>query len=358
MLTPRKRVRLALSHKEPDRVPIGYAATAEVNSNLKKYLNLTSDNELLKRLGVDYRWVFPEYIGPKDLLSEKDFFDLPGKDIWGVERRIVKNTYGAYQEITKHPLKDIKDIAEIEKYPWPKIEWFDFNNINKQIEEFEEVNEYWIILSGASSFEMAWYMRGMEQFLMDLIVNPDIAKKIMEKIYNFSISRIIESINATKDRIDMIWFCDDVASQNGMFMSLDTWRKMIKPWAKKYYSLSHDYGKKTLYHCCGSMETIIEDLIEIGLDALHPIQFSARGFPQPEVLKERYGSRLCFNGGIDVQTVLPFFSVEEIKKETERLIRILGKDGGYIIQASHNIQPDTPLENIMAMYNTALNYTY
>lgn len=356
MVTPRKRVSLALSHKQPDRVPIGYSATPEVNNNLKKYLNINSDSELLKRLGVDYRMVFPDYVGPKDLLSEKDWSDLPGKDIWGVERRTVKNVYGEYREICKHPLKDVKDIEELERYPWPKTEWFDFASLEKQFEVLDEEDEYWVILSGASSFEQAWYLRGMEQFLMDLIVNPDIAYKIMEKIYEFSISRIIESIKATKDRIDMIWFCDDVASQSGMFMSVDTWRKMIKPWAKKYYKISHDYSKKTLYHCCGSLEPIIEDLIEVDLDALNPIQFSAKGFPEPEVLKERYGSRLCFEGGMDVQTVLPFCSAEDVKKETKKLIRILGKDGGYILQPSHNIQPDTPIENIMAMYDTALNY--
>jgi len=357
-LTPKIRIKTALEHKEPDRIPIGYTGTPEVNNNLKKYLKITSDKDLFKRLGVDYRFVFPEYIGPKDLRSEKNWLDFPGKDIWGVERRTYKNAYGEYQEICKHPLKDVKDIEELEKYPWPKIEWFDFDNINKQIDEFEEDNEYWIVLSGASSFEQAWYMRGMEQFLMDLLVNPDIANKILEKIYDFSVSRIIESINATKDRIDMIWFCDDVAGQTGMFISLDTWRKMIKPWAKKYYSLSHDHGKKTLYHCCGTVEPIIEDLIEIGLDLLNPIQFSAKGFPQPEILKERFGSRLSFLGGMDVQTVLPFYSVEEIKKETEKLIKILGKNGGYILQTSHNIQPDTSPENIMAMYDTALKYTY
>jgi uroporphyrinogen decarboxylase len=161
-----------------------------------------------------------------------------------------------------------------------------------------------------------------------------------------------------EDKIDAIFFGDDVASQEGMLISLETWRKWVKPWHKKFYSTSHYYGKITMYHSCGSVEPIIEELIDIGLDVLNPLQFSARGYPCPEKLKEKYGDRLSFLGGMDIQTILPFYSIEDIKKETERLIRILGKNGGYIIQTTHNIQADTPPEKIMAMYDTALNFNY
>ena len=130
---------------------------------------------------------------------------------------------------------------------------------------------------------------------------------------------------------------------------------MIKPWQKKIIAKCHSLGVKTFYHSCGSIEPIIEDLIELGLEVLNPLQFSAKGFPNPEDLKSRYGSRLCFEGGMDIQTVLPFYSIKDIKKETERLIRILGKNGGYIIESSHSIQPDTRPENIMAMYTILKN---
>lgn len=356
-MTSRKRVSLSLSHKEPDRVPIGYWSTVEAEENLKKYLNIKSKKELLKRLGVDYRFIAPKYIGPRDLRCYNNW-DVPGKDTWGVERRTMKSAYSEHREIFKYPLKEIKDVEELEKYPWPKIDWFDFEDIKRQIEEFEEDDEYSIVLNGGSVFEVSWYMRGMDNFLMDLLVNRDIADKIIEKVFSFYSSIITESIKVCRERIDIILFGDDIASQSSMLISADLWRKMIKPWHKKFYKLSHDYGKKAIYHSCGAIEPIIEDLIEIGLDVLNPLQFSAKGFPSPEQLKEKYGDKLCFEGGMDIQTVLPFCSVEEIKKETERLIRILGKDGGYTIQSTHYFQLDTPPQNIMAMYDTALKHSY
>ena len=358
MVTPRQRVKLALEHKEPDRIPIDYKSTPEAKAYLKKYLNITTDNALLKRLGVDFRYISPNYIGPKDRHFNLSAVEASGRDIWGVERRPVKNVYGEYMEIFSYPLQHIENVEQVENYLWPKIEWFDFDSILKQIEELEEDDEYSIKIPGGSVLENSWFMRGMDRFLMDLVVNQEMANKIMEKVLSFWISIISESNKAAKGRIDMVNFGDDVGGQEGMLISMDIWRKMIKPWHEKIIAKSHDLGLKTNYHSCGSIKPIIEDLVGIGLDVLNPLQFSPKGFPPPEKLKTRYGERLCFEGGMDVQTVLPFYSAEEIEKEAEKLIRVLGKNGGYIINSSHRIQPDTKPENIMAMYDTALRYSY
>lgn len=357
VMTPRQRVITALNHKEPDRIPIGYISTFEAKEKLKKYLNIKDDSALLKRLGVDLRFVYPEYIGPKDLFIDFNW-DRSGKDIWGIEKKAIANVYGTYSEIVKHPLKGIKEVEELERYPWPKTEWFDFDSLKRQIYELEKEDQYCIVLISGTIFEQSWYMRGFEQFLMDLISRQDIAQKIIEKIFNFWISMLSKSMKAVGNRIDLLYFGDDLASQEGLLISIDTWKKMIKPWYEKFYSISHELGKKTTYHSCGSIGPLIEEFIATGLDVLDVLQFSARGFPSPELLKEKYGNRLCFLGGMDIQKVLPFYSPENIKKETERLIRILGKNGGYIIRTTHNIQADIPPENIMAMYDTALNYTY
>jgi uroporphyrinogen decarboxylase len=358
-MTPRERVRLALEHKQTERVSIGYVATPETNESLKKYLKADTDEKLLKRLGVDYRWVNPGYKGPKELLFE-DCWDKPGKDIWGVERKNIKNKYGTYMEISSHPLRDLEDASQLEDYKWPDIDWIDFEILNKQIDMLDQDEEYWIILNtmSGSVFEMAWYMRGMEKFLMDLLINPDMATGIIKKLYQFAVGSIDRAAKATNRRIDMVLFADDIASQESMLISVDTWRKMIRPWHKEFYKKAHQCGARAAYHSCGSITPVIDDLIGIGLDVLNPLQFSAKNFPDPEILKEKYGDRLSFMGGMDIQTKLPFYSIEEIKKETKRLIEILGKDGGYIIQATHNIQPDTPPENIVAMHDVALSYHF
>ncbi len=187
-----------------------------------------------------------------------------------------------------------------------------------------------------------------------MITRPEIASGIMEKVTNFFIGLAKESLKIAKGRIDMVRLHDDIGSQSGLFISKDLWKTFLKPYYQKYFSFYNRYNVKKYYHSCGSIEPIIEDLIEIGLDVLNPLQFSAKDFPSPEKLKTVYGDRLCFEGGMDVQTILPFGNTEDIKKETERLIRILGKNGGYIFESSHFIQPDTKPENIMAMYDTAL----
>lgn len=358
MLTPRERVRLSLEHKKPDRIPLGYRVTPEINEALKKYLNIPNDNELMKRLGIDYRYVFPNYIGPKDM--HWDFgIDAPGKDVWGVERKYLKSAIGGYNEISKYPLKEIEKIEELDEYPWPKIEWFDFKSIENQIKTLEDEDEYWISMTFSGSvFEFSWYMRGMEQFLMDLLINPDFANKIMEKVSTFFIELTTETLKAANGRIDMVRCGDDIGGQTGMLISPVLWRKMIKPWFKKFFLKFHKLGVKTWYHSDGSITPVIEDLIEIGIDILNPLQFNAQNFPSKKLLKEKYGNRLSFNGGMDVQTILPFGTISEIKKETIELIEVLGENGGFILESSHCIQPDTKPENIMAMYDTALKYKY
>ncbi len=358
MLTPRKRIETALEHKNPDRVPLGFYCTHEAEYSLMKYLEINNSNDLLKRLGIDYRKVFPDYIGPADM--HWDFgITAPGKDVFGVERRVVKNPFGEYLEICNYPLKNLKTIEELEEYPWPKIEWFDFESVSKQIKNLEEEDEYWIKMTfGGSVFEFSWYMRGMEQFLIDLLENPEFANKIMEKVSDFWIGLTKETLKSSNGRIDAVSCGDDVGGQENLLMSPVVWRKMIKPWFAKFFKTYHNLGVKTWYHSDGSIGVIIDDLIEIGLDILNPLQFSAVNFPSMEELKEKYGNKLNFNGGMDVQTILPFGTVEEIKKETVKLIKVLGKDGGLILESSHAIQPDTKPENIMAMYDTAMNYSY
>ena len=358
MTNSRLRVKTALNHIEPDRIPIGLELAPEVKISLKEYLDIEDDEKLLKRLGIDIRQVFPDYIGPGELYYDHGV-DAEGIDIWGVERIRVKNKFGVYYDIIDNPLKNIQSIEEIESYPWPKVDWFDFDSISGQIERIEEEGEYWIILRGAGScFECAWALRGFEELLIDMMTMPEIVRGIMEKVTNFFIDLAKESLKIAKGRIDMVRLHDDIGSQSGLFISKSMWKTFLKPYYQRYFSFYSRYNVKKYYHSCGSIRTIIEDLIEIGLDVLNPLQFSAKGFPSPEELKEKYGDRLCFEGGMDVQTFLPFNSVEDIKKETKKLIRILGKNGGYIFESSHYIQPDTKPKNIMAMYDTALRHRY
>lgn len=358
MLTPRERVKTALAHREPDRVPLGYYFTPEAEAATMKYLGVDSREAFLRRLGVDIRYVFPDYIGPKEFCGAFGILD-GGKDIWGVDYGKTSYGIGDYYEIVNYPLKDIDTVEELEKYPWPDPEWFDFKSVKRQIDEYEKEDEYCIAMTFCGSvFEYSWYMRGMDRFMMDLVLSPDYARKIMDKMSEFWIGLTTGCMEACGNRIDIARCGDDMGGQEAMLTSPEVWRKMIKPYFKKYFQTYHKYGAYTWYHSDGSIAPIIGELAEIGLDILNPLQFSARGFPGRKELKEKYGDVLSFNGGIDVQTVLPFRTVEEIREETIDLIQTLGRGGGYILESSHHVQPDTRPENVMAMYDTALNFSY
>jgi uroporphyrinogen-III decarboxylase len=193
----------------------------------------------------------------------------------------------------------------------------------------------------------------MEKFLMDLMLEPEYQGFLMDKIMHYIIAAGTQLI---KMGVDILWCGDDFGTQSGMIMDPDTWRKVFKPRIKFMFD---EFRKvrpdiKIAWHSCGSILPIIPDFIELGLDILNPIQPMAQGM-DPVFLKRTYGKDLVFFGGIDVQHLLPFGTPRMISDEVRRRIDILGKDGGYIVAPAHNIQPDTPVENIMAFFEAAVN---
>lgn len=353
MMTSRERVLKTLRHEQPDRVPLGFSSTPEAIDNLMKYFNTKSAEDVLKALAIDTRRVEPRYIGPDNLIYNQGL-DREGKDIFGVEWEFKSNNYGHYPEIVNYPLADITNVDEIERYPWPKIEWFDFETIIKQIERINEEQEYSINFFGGKVFEIAWYMRGFEQTLVDFYDNPEISMKIMEKICDFYMAFSNQIITMGGGYIDIACTGDDIGTQRGMLISPDIWRKYIKPWHKKLNDFFHKKGLKVRYHTCGNVTAVIDGLINMGVDILNPLQFSAEGMITPEKLKAQYGDRLCFQGGIDIQHSLLEMRIDEIRGETGKMIDILGSGGGYILEGTHNFQGDVPAEKIAAVYEEAL----
>lgn len=358
MTTSWQRIKTALEHKEPDRVPIGYYATPEANAALKQHLGLRDDEALLQRLGVDYRRVGPRYVGPAH--KSGDFFSAAvEEDIWGVKRRPVHNEFGGmYMEISHYPLAHVREVRELDDHQWPELEWFDCSGIEAQIDKLNsDGNRKWFMTFGGGGFESPWYMRGMEQFLMDLVVNPEIAEAICQRVTDFFLARTRKLLDAAKGKIDMVLTGGDIGTQRGMLLSPKLWRERVKPWSGRLIQTYKKLGCKTIYHSDGAFVEVIEDFIELGLDVLNPIQTRADGM-DPAFLKKKFGDRLCFNGGVDIQEILPHGTPAEVAAETKRMIAILGAGGGYIVEPAHAFQPDTSCQNIMAMYEAALTHRY
>jgi uroporphyrinogen decarboxylase len=210
-----------------------------------------------------------------------------------------------------------------------------------------------LMIHNGNIFETSWYMRGLERVMMDFIDNPELVLDLMERVTQFYIAHFTRMLEVADGRVDLAFTADDIGGQNGLLFSLKTWETFIKPFHVRLNHAIHQFGVKVIYHTDGSVMKAVPGLIDMGIDILQALQFSARGM-DPQVLKDSYGDRLCFEGGVSVQSTLPFGSPEDVRAEVQMLAAALGRDGGYILGPSHWIQAGTPPENIYAMFETAL----
>jgi uroporphyrinogen decarboxylase len=191
---------------------------------------------------------------------------------------------------------------------------------------------------------------------MDLAGDRKLIAALFDAVLDISLAMCQTILAEVGDQVDVLMASDDLGLQGGLMMSPDAYRTLIKPRHRRYFQLMHEMSPASIFfHTCGSVAGILDDLVEIGVDVLHPVQVTAKGM-DPASLKRDYGDRLAFWGAIDTQHVLPHGSVEDVKAEVERRIEELGPGGGYVLGAVHNIQPDVPLENVLAMYLHARTY--
>ena len=349
-MTSKQRVMDAIDHKETDRVPLDLWVTKEVMGKLCAHFRTDQADDVMEELGVDIRVVEPEYIGPPLEESPEGLV----KDIWGVIRRRVNYSDGNYLEVEHYPLEGDISISDMENYPWPDPDYYDYSVIPKACEKY---GDYAILnvgnrLNRTSVLKAAIYLRGMQQLMMDMALNPPLVEILLEKISDYYLAHNERIFKAGEGLIDIFMMGDDFGTQKGLLISPEMFRRFFAPRLKEFAAQAKSYGLKVMLHSCGSIRELIPDIIEIGVDILNPIQANAKGMI-PEELKEQFGDSISFHGGIDIQNTLPFGTAEDVEREVKDRIRVLGKNGGYILASTHNIQADTPVENILAMYRTA-----
>lgn len=355
-MTHRERVLSALGHREPDRIPLFYRDVPEVEQRLLRDLGLNDREELLRFFDVDFRWVSPEYVGPP-LFDESTGRK---RDIWGFEYQYIRFSERAgYWEIATHPLADADDPAELDDYPWPRIDWFDFSTLADQVKQFDE---YAIMTSpGFASPSILQtpiqHLLGMEKSLIDLAINPDFFRAMVEHVLNFLKPFVERMLKEAGDRIDFFHIGDDYGTQNGLMLSPRHWREAIQPAMRQLNEIVKEHKANLYLHSCGAVRELIPDLIETGVDVLDPVQVKAAGM-KPDELKREYGNRICFCGGVDEQELLPRGTPTEVKTGVNRLLDAMAAGGGFFIGPTHNFQDDIPTANIVAMYEAAREWKY
>ena len=353
-MTSRERVLFALSHRETDRIPFSLFAgiNEPARKDLAAFLQMKSMEELDRFLDsqCDLKLVMPDYCGPAGRHVWRE--DGTHQDHWGVVRAPMYYGTGYYNEISYYPLARVNDISELSSFAWPSVEWFNYETILAKIKAINTEEEHAIMTANGNIFECAWYMRGFERMLEDLVVDPELAWEIMSRVTDFLIGYFKGILEHAKGRIDLVFTADDLGHQEGLIVSPQLWEKMIKPHHVRMNKAIHEFGAKIMYHSCGSVGKLIPGLIDMGIDVLEPLQFDAKDM-DPVALKAMYGGRLCFHGGVSVQKTLPFGTPQEVRQEVRDRIRVLGRNGGYILSSSHTIQANTPPENIMAFLEEA-----
>lgn len=346
-ITPWQRVETALAHRQPDRVPFDFWATPEVWATLREALD-ADDEEVLRLLGIDCRMVTTRYVGRK----ARDLPDGTRIDAWGVHRRRIVNEFNAYDEYASHPLAGAQTPRDVLNWDWADPDDWDVSGVLEQCEHLNAGTRHHLRYEVGGVFEWSWALRGFERFLLDLVDQPELAGAIMDRFTDIYIENVLRVIEAAGGLLDMVYTYDDVGIQNGPLMSLRMWRKQILPRHQRLNAAirSAKYPVKIMYHSCGAVYPFIAALVEeMGIDVLNPLQPRAAGMDMARI-KAEFGDRLSFHGAIDLQHTLPLGTPEEVQAEVRERIQVLGRGGGYVCASAHQIQADTPLENIIALY--------
>jgi uroporphyrinogen decarboxylase len=340
----RERFIRAVLHMEPDRVPTFFRRSGGIalSTSQKSFIDSIID------VGEYINMRSPTFIQNPDGLQVDEL---------GIGYR----QKGFYTEMVHHPLSDFADPLELDDYPWPNFnQAYRIEGLRAKALEIREKGKAVAVMGswGGSTgpFELSWYMRGMENFLCDLVDNLPFAEKLLDIQLSLHIDRWRIILNEIGDLADVICTGDDLGTQTGPLIAPQLYRDIVKPRHRALLTEIHRHTKAPIYfHSCGAIAEFIPDLIDIGVKILDPVQ--PNSLPLGNI-KERYGDNLCFYGGVDVQRILPYGSIQEVKNEVFQRFEQLGRGGGLVLGPSHWLQPDVPWDNIEAMYEAILECKY
>lgn len=343
-MTSKERVMAAFDHEQPDRVPCWCGASDEFWAKAKSELGL-DDEALRVRFADDFRRVYTVYNGPDFELSKEATYRTP----FGVERHGM-----GYGHPTSHPLAKAT-LRQIHDYRWPEPTWMDVSGIKADALKYD--GQYAILGGEWSPF---WHdaidLMGMEELYLKMCSRPDLVEALLKHIVDYYLEVSRRILEAAGDVIDIFFIGNDFGGKNGPLMGPTMFARFLLPHLKRLFDLGHSYGLKVQLHCCGGFAPLIPLMAEAGLDALHAIQPTCRGMDL-QTLKDDYGDRLVFNGAIDSHHVLIDGTPESVRAETRRVLDIMMPGGGYVAGASHDtILQDTPVENVLAMFDTVCEY--
>lgn len=338
----------ALKRQNPEYVPFAFTLC---DSQVETFKSRTGSDDYMEYFHIPFRYLYlkptikkPDYSQYYEALPKGTYIDE-----WG-----VAHVPGGMKHFTKmlHAMENFTSPKQVLDFPSPDLmEEYRWEGFKGSVSEIKK-NGLAAVYSAIQIFEPAWYLRGMENFLVDMLHNEDMVEACLERITAVSekMSRRLATLG-----IDMIIFGDDVGTQHGMMMNPKIWRKWLKPTMERVIKAAKEINPEIIayYHSDGVIYDIIPDLIEIGVDVLNPVQPECM---DPVKIKKMYGDRLSFFGTIGTQTTMPFGSAEDVEKAVRMMISNVGIGGGLVIAPTHILEPEVPWENIISLVNTVRKY--
>ena len=353
-MTSKERVKAALNHEEPDRVPSGYAsANADIDRRMKSHFNLAADDNdgLMAALQIDTRGVGAAYTGP---CIHPEVDGLQVNPLWGIHTRWIENESGGYWDYCDFPLKDAT-LEVVEAWPMPSVDDFDYAGIPLMCEKYKD---YFVIYGHAGVCDIintTGMLRTMQQVLIDLALEDAAGLRIFERKCATELGMMERVLESAKGGIDMIWIGEDLGTQTGPLISLEMYRKLLRPQHQKFIDLAKSFNVPVMIHSCGSSSWAFDDFIDMGITVVDTLQPEAAKM-SPTYLKETYGDKLCFHGCISTAGPMAYGTVQETIDSVKETLEVMKPGGGYILSPTHLIQDNSPTENVVAVYETVLKH--
>ncbi len=350
-MNSKERVLTTFANRVPDRVPVNYSANPGIDRRLKEHFGLKPDDcEGLRRaLRVDFRGVGAAYRGP--VLHQ----DIPERGImvdhWGIHRRWIEHATGGYWDYCDFPLRDA-DEETVSKWPMPSPDDHDYSQIRTMCREH---GEYACFVGGPGIGDIinsSGMLRGMEQTLIDLISEEPAGLLLAKRRTEIYLEIMRRTLEAAEGGIDFLYMGEDLGTQIAPIISLELYRKTIRPLHRKFVDLAKSFGIPVMIHCCGSSSWAFDDFIDMGINVVDTLQPEAKHMA-PEYLKQKFGGRLAFHGCISTAGPVATGTVAETENYCRKTLDIMMPGGGYCFAPTHSLQDNSPTANVLAMYETA-----
>ncbi|MDC7234909.1 MAG: uroporphyrinogen decarboxylase family protein [Spirochaetales bacterium] len=354
-MTSKERVRAFVNHQIPDRVPINYSANPGIDARLKEALGIAprDDEGLRDALNVDFRPVVPPFIGPNR------FEAVEGRHVepeWGSRTRWVEHETGGYWDICDFPLKDL-DPEMVANWPICTPDDYDYSAVPEICNRYKDYGLYVGNPGMGDILNSTGNLCGMDVVFISLALEDEAWLHLVDRKIDTQLEMTRRTLEAAAGQIDFLWMGEDLGTQHTPLISLDSYRKILRPRHQKVIDLAKSFDLPVMVHTCGSSSWVYEDFIEMGVTGVETLQPEAENM-SPAYLKETFGDKMFFHGSISTGSSLGFGTPAEVEKEVRNTLEIMMPGGGYCLAPAHMIQDNTPVENVIALYEAGMKYGF